>query len=216
MTESLSAGEPAASSCSCGAAVKFDGSTPAYRRILTSVIAINGAAFLAIAGGAALQGSVSLGANALDFLADAATYGISLAVIGRSAAVRSSAAMVKGASLAALALFILGYAIWRAASGAPPEGFVITGLGALGFFANGLAALLLVRHRQGDANVRSVWLCTRNDLIQSLVVAGTGVAVWLTASRWPDLIAGAVLAVVFLQSAWSILKQSREERKAAK
>ena len=61
-----------------------------------------------------------------------------------------------------------------------------------------------------------MWLCTRNDLIQSLVVAGTGVAVWLTASRWPDLIAGAVLAVVFLQSAWSILKQSREERKAAK
>ena len=63
-----------------------------------------------------------------------------------------------------------------------------------------LAALLLVRHREGDANVRSVWLCTRNDLIQSLVVAATGVAVWLTASRWPDLIAGAILAVVFLLS----------------
>ena len=166
-------------------------------------------------GGAALQGSASLGANALDFLADAATYGISMAVIGRSVAVRSGAAMVKGTSLAALALFILAYAVWRATSGAPPEGFVITGLGALGFFANALAALLLVRHREGDANVRSVWLCTRNDLIQSLVVAGTGLAVWLTASRWPDLIAGAILAVVFLQSAWSILKQSRAELKAA-
>ena len=95
-------------------------------------------------GSGALAGSQALQADALDFAADAATYGISLAVIGRSAAVRSSAAMVKGASLAALALFILGYAIWRAASGAPPEGFVITGLGALGFFANALAALLLV------------------------------------------------------------------------
>lgn len=215
MTDSLSSPEPAAAGCGCGAAVKVDGATPAYRRILMAVIAINGAAFLAIAGGAALQGSASLGANALDFLADAATYGISLAVIGRSVAVRSGAAIIKGASLAALALFILGYAIWRATSGAPPEGVVITGLGALGFFANALAALLLVRHREGDANVRSVWLCTRNDLIQSLVVAATGVAVWLTASRWPDLIAGAILAVVFLQSGWSIIRQSREELKAA-
>lgn len=119
MTDSLSSPEPAAAGCGCGAAVKFDGATPAYRRILMAVIAINGAAFLAIAGGAALQGSASLGANALDFLADAATYGISLAVIGRSVAVRSGAAIIKGASLAALALFILGYAIWRATSGRP-------------------------------------------------------------------------------------------------
>jgi Co/Zn/Cd efflux system component len=215
MTERPLSSEPAASGCGCGATVKFDGATPAYRRILMAVIAINGAAFLAIAGGAALQGSAALGANALDFLADAATYGISLAVIGRTVAVRSGAALVKGASLAALALFILGYAIWRATSGAPPEGFVITGLGALGFFANALAALLLVRHREGDANVRSVWLCTRNDLIQSVVVAATGVAVWLTASRWPDLIAGAVLALVFLQSAWLIIRQSRQELRAA-
>ena len=215
MTEHSPSSEPAASGCGCGAAVKFDGATPAYRRILMAVIAINGAAFVAIAGGAALQGSASLGANALDFLADAATYGISLAVIGRSVAMRSAAALVKGVTLVALALFVLGYAAWRAASGAPPEGFVITGLGALGFFANALAALLLVRHREGDANVRSVWLCTRNDLIQSLVVAATGLAVWLTASRWPDLIAGAVLAVVFLQSGWSIIRQSRAELRAA-
>jgi Co/Zn/Cd efflux system component len=215
MTERPLSSQPTASGCGCGATVKFDGATPAYRRILMAVIAINAAAFVAIAGGAALQGSASLGANALDFLADAATYGISLAVIGRSVAVRSGAALIKGGSLAALALFILGYAIWRATSGAPPEGFVITGLGALGFFANALAALLLVRHREGDANVRSVWLCTRNDLIQSLVVAATGGAVWLTGSRWPDLIAGGLLAAVFLQSAWSIIRQSRTELKAA-
>ena len=188
---------------------------PAYRRILMAVIAVNGAAFMAIASGASLQGSAPPGRQCARLPGRRATYGISLAVIGRSVAVRSGAAIIKGASLAALALFILGYAIWRATSGAPPEGVVITGLGALGFFANALAALLLVRHREGDANVRSVWLCTRNDLIQSVVVAGTGLAVWLTASRWPDLIAGAILAVVFLQSAWSILKQSRAELKAA-
>ena len=182
---------------------------------MIAVIAVNCAAFMAIASGVSLQGSAPPGRQCARLPGRRATYGISLAVIGRSVAVRSGAAMVKGTSLAALALFILAYAVWRATSGAPPEGFVITGLGALGFVANALAALLLVRHREGDANVRSVWLCTRNDLIQSLVVAATGLAVWLTASRWPDLIAGAILAVVFLHSAWSILKQSRDELKAA-
>ncbi|MDZ4112944.1 MAG: cation transporter [Brevundimonas subvibrioides] len=211
MTEPLISDPPAATGCGCGAAVKFDGASPAYRRILLSVIAINAAAFIAVAGGALLQGSAALGANALDFLADSATYAISLWVIGKSVRVRSGVALLKGASLGLLAVFILGFAIWRAVSGVPPEGTVITGLGLFGFFANAVAAFLLVRHREGDANVRSVWLCTRNDLIQSLVVAAAGGLVWLTASRWPDLIAGAVLAVVFLQSAWSIIRQSRRE-----
>jgi len=129
--------------------------------------------------------------------------------------VRSGAALLKGASLAIMALFVLGFAVWRAVSGAPPEGAVITGLGLLGFLANAVAALLLVRHRDGDANVRSVWLCTRNDLIESLVVAAAGGLVWLTASRWPDLIAGGVLALVFLQSAWSIVRQSQQELRDA-
>lgn len=202
--------EPSAG-CGCGAAVKFDGATPAYRRILWSVIAINALAFVALAGGAWLQGSAALGANALDFLADSATYAISLWAIGRSTRIRAGAALLKGASLGLLAAFILGFAIWRAVSGAPPEGAVISGLGLLGFVANGIAALLLVRHRDGDANVRSVWLCTRNDLIESLVVAAAGGLVWITASRWPDLIAGVILALVFLQSAWAIVRQSRDE-----
>lgn len=202
--------EPSAG-CGCGAAVKFDGATPAYRSILWSVIAINALAFVALAGGAWLQGSPALGANALDFLADSATYAISLWAIGRSTRVRAGAALLKGASLGLLAAFILGFAVWRAVSGAPPEGAVISGLGLLGFVANGVAALLLVRHRDGDANVRSVWLCTRNDLIESLVVAAAGGLVWITASRWPDLIAGVILALVFLQSAWAIIRQSRDE-----
>ena len=213
MTEPLIQDRPAAACC--GATVKFDGASPAYRRILLAVIAINAVAFAAVAGGALAQGSASLGANALDFLADSATYAISLWAIGKSVQVRSGAALLKGASLGLLAVFILGFAIWRAVSGAPPEGTVITGLGLFGFLANAVAALLLVRHRDGDANVRSVWLCTRNDLIESLVVAAAGGLVWLTASRWPDLIAGGILAAVFLQSAWAIVSQSRAELKAA-
>lgn len=199
-----------ASGC-CGATVKFDGSTPEYRRVLLWVIVINAVAFVAVISGSIAQGSAALGANALDFLADSATYAISLWAIGKSVKVRSSAALIKGASLAVLALSILAFALWRALTGAPPEGFVITGLGLFGFLANLIAALLLVRYREGDANVRSVWLCTRNDLIESLAVAGAGALVWLTGSRWPDLIGGVILAAVFLQSAYAIIQQSRQE-----
>ena len=206
--------KPCATSC-CGQSVVFDGASPAYRRILTAVIAINAAAFIAVALGSLSQGSAALAANALDFLADSATYAISLWVIGRSARTRAGAALLKGASLAVVAAAVLSFAIWRAMTGAPPQGNVITGLGVLGFLANLLAALLLVRFRDGDANVRSVWLCTRNDLIESLAVVVAGGLVWLTGSRWPDLITGVFLAGVFLQSAYVIVRQSQAELRAA-
>lgn len=202
--------------CGCTAAVEFDGATPAYRRILLAVIAINAIAFVALAGGAWVQGSASLAANSLDFLADSATYAISLWAIGKAVRIRAGAALLKGASLGLLAAGILVFAVWRAISGSPPEGEVITGLGLFGFAANAVAAVLLVRYREGDANVRSVWLCTRNDLVESLAVAGAGLLVWLTGSRWPDLAAGVILAGVFLQSAWSIVRQSRQELKAGR
>lgn len=199
----------------CGGTVKFDGASPAYRRVLALVIGINVVAFVAVGGGALVQGSAALGANALDFLADSATYAISLWAIGRSVQVRSGAALLKGASLGGLALAILGFAIWRAVTGAPIEGTVITGLGLFGFAANALAALLLIRFRNGDANVRSVWLCTRNDLVHSLAVAGAGGLVLITGSRWPDLVVGVMLAGLFLESAVSIVRQSRKELRAA-
>ena len=136
---------------------------PAYRRIMIAVIAVNCAAFMAIASGVSLQGSAPPGRQCAQLPGRRATYGISLAVIGRSVAVQSGAANGQGASLVALVLLFLSYAISRATSGAPSRG--ITGLG---FFANALAGLLLVSHCAGDANVRSLWLCARNDLTQSL------------------------------------------------
>ncbi|HCB76123.1 MAG: cation transporter [Brevundimonas aurantiaca] len=195
----------------CGSAVKFDGASPAYRRVLASVIAINLVGFGAVLIGSITQGSAALAANALDFLADSVTYAVSLCVIGRSVRVRATAALVKSASLAALGVGVLAFAAWRALTGAAPEGVVITGLGAFGFAANLLAAALLIRFRDGDANVRSVWLCTRNDLMHSLGVAAAGGLVWLTGSHWPDLVAGALLAAIFLHSAWSITRQALEE-----
>lgn len=205
---------PSAGGC-CGSDVVFDGASQAYRRALSAVIAINLAGFGVVAVGGWIANSAALAANALDFAADAATYGLSLWAIGRSAQVRSGAAFLKSASLALMATGILGLAVWRAATGAAPAGAAISGLGLFGAAANLLAALLLVRFREGDANVRSVWLCTRNDLIQCLAVAATGLAVTATGSRWPDLVVGVLLAAVFLRSAGQIAVQARAERRAA-
>jgi Co/Zn/Cd efflux system component len=182
--------------------------------VLVVVIGLNLVGFAALVIGGLMQGSTALAANALDFLADSATYAISLWAIGKSVRVRSGAATLKSFSLLAMAVSVLGYAIWRAMTGQPPEGSVITGLGLFGFAANLVAALLLVRYRDGDANVRSVWLCTRNDLVHSLGVAAAGGLVWLTGARWPDLVAGVLLGAVFLHSAVSILIQARQERRA--
>jgi len=214
MSESCST-KPVASGCGCGADVKFDGATPAYRRALAWVIGINLVGFAVVLIGGLAQGSASLSANALDFLADSATYAISLWAIGRSVAVRTGAALFKGLSLGVVALSVVGFAAWRAWTGAAPSGEAISALGLFGALANLIAAALLVRFRDGDANVRSVWLCTRNDLIQCLAVAATGLLVWLTGSRWPDLIVGVLLAAIFLQSAVSIIRQARTEQRAA-
>ncbi|WP_235536678.1 cation transporter [Phenylobacterium sp. Root700] len=208
--------ESPASGCGCGHAVVFDGASVGYRRALMGVIAINLVGFAVVAVGGLMAGSASLAANTLDFAADAATYALSLWAIGRSVQVRAGAALIKSASLAAMAAGILCFAIWRALSGATPEAGVISGLGLFGAAANLLAALLLVRYRNGDANVRSVWLCTRNDMIQCLAVAATGVAVGVTGSRWPDLLVGVLLAAVFLRSAWQITAQARQELREAK
>ena len=203
--------KPGAAGSCCGADVKFDGASPAYRRVLGVVIGLNLLGFVVVALGGLREGSTALSANALDFMADAVTYAISLWAIGRSVSTRSGAAMIKGASLAVLAALILGFAVWRSLTGAPPSGAVISGLGLFGAAVNLAAAGLLVRYRDGDANVRSVWLCTRNDLVECLAVAGAGGLVWLTGSRWPDLLAGIVLAAIFLQSAFSIVAQARRE-----
>jgi len=214
MSESCNSTPNTVAGCGCGAEVKFDGDTPAYRRALAWVIAINLLGFVVVLIGGLFQGSASLSANALDFLADSATYAISLWAIGRSVGVRTGAALFKGLSLAAVALSVVGFAAWRAWTGAAPSGEAISVLGLFGALANLVAAALLVRFRDGDANVRSVWLCTRNDLVQCLAVAATGLMVWWTGSRWPDLIVGVLLAAIFLQSAVSIIRQARTEHRA--
>jgi len=214
MMSSCSTEDKGATGCGCGSAVAFDGASAAYRRALTAVIALNLFAFGVVAIGSWFAASAALAGNTLDFGADAATYGISLWVIGRTVRTRAAVAMGKGAALAAMAAATLGFAGWRLVSGQAPDATAISSLGLFGAGANLLAALLLVRFRDGDANVRSVWLCTRNDLIQCLAVAATGLAVKVTGSRWPDLLVGVLLAAIFLRSAWQIMKQAAHERRS--
>jgi Co/Zn/Cd efflux system component len=193
----------------------FEGQSAAYRRALWVVIAINGAMFaLEVAAGAFAQ-SMALQADALDFLADTLTYAASLYVIGRSAPLRANVALIKGASLAVMGLGVLGLTLYRTVVLGAPDAFVMTGVGGLALASNLASVLLLLRYRNGDANVRSVWLCSRNDAIGNVaVIAAAGGVAW-TGTAWPDLIVAVAMASLFLHSATLILRQALRERRAA-
>lgn len=201
--------------CGCHGNPDFDGMDAGYRRVLWIVIAINAVMFAVETTAGHLAGSQALQADALDFLGDTLTYGLSLAVIGRSLRTRASAALLKGASLAAMGLWVLGATVMRMASGEPPAAEVMGVIGLLALAANLASVLLLMRYAEGDANVRSVWLCSRNDAIGNVAVLGASILVWLTASAWPDLIVALAMAGLFLRSARSILTQAWAEYRLA-
>ena len=157
----------------CGLPPAFDGASPTYKRVLAAVIAINLTGFAVVAVGSWLANSASLAANTLDFAADAATYGLSLWAIGKTVAVRSAAALVKGASLAVMALGILGFAIWRAVVGLPPQGVVITRLGLFGAATNLVAALLLIPQTALAAQVSALKVT-----VLSTMLAEPGLGEW--------------------------------------
>jgi Co/Zn/Cd efflux system component len=197
--------------CSCAAAT-FDGRSVAYRRVLWIVIGLNAAMFVVEVGAGYLARSQALQADALDFLGDAATYALTLLVIGRPAAWRANAALFKGASLGALALWIAGSTFWRAIQGGAPEPVTMSAVGALALTVNVTAALMLFRFRDGEANVRSVWLCSRNDAIGNVAVMLAGAGVWASDTAWPDLVVAAFMASLFLHSASRIVSQAIAER----
>ena len=189
----------------------FSGASPVYRRVLWTVIALNAGMFgVEVVAGAMAQ-STALWADSLDFAADAATYGLSLWAIGQAAGVRARIAALKGLSLAVMAVLVLGVALWRVVIQPVPEAATMGIIGFLALGANVASALLLWRWRDGDANVRSVWLCTRNDAVGNVAVMVAAGAVALTGTGWPDLIVAAGMAALFLSSSVSILRQSRQE-----
>lgn len=199
------------SACCCGGVPVFDGMSRRYKRILWTVIGINGAMFLTEMIAGQLAGSQALKADALDFLADTVTYGLSLAVIGASLRRRASAALLKGISLSAMALWVFGSTIYQTLVLGLPKAEVMGLIGVMALAANLTSVLLLLPYKDGDANVRSVWLCSRNDAIGNVIVMIAALAVWRTATAWPDIAVAAVMAGIFLTSSVQILRQAWTE-----
>lgn len=195
----------------CNTEPDFTGASPAYRRVLVAVIGINLAMFLTEMIAGVKGDSLALQADALDFLGDSATYAISLWVIGRPLSHRSLAALFKGLSLGALGLWVLAAACYRVFVLGEPSPIVMGVVGTLALAANVLSALLLLRYRNGDANVRSVWLCSRNDAIGNVAVLFAALGVSVTATAWPDLAVAAVMAGLFVSSAVKIVRQALGE-----
>lgn len=152
------------SACCSGPGPKFDGMSPGYRHTLWLVIMLNAVMFLVEIGAGALAGSQALKADALDFLGDALTYGISLWAIGKSLTVRSYAAIFKGLSLASMGLWVFGTTIYEVFVLQLPSAGIMGTVGLLALLANLVSVLLLMKYRNGDANVRSVWLCSRKGV----------------------------------------------------
>lgn len=202
--------------CGCSGNPVFDGVDRRYKHALWAVIVINAAMFLVEMTAGKLAGSQALQADALDFLGDALTYGLSLAVIGMSLKIRSTAALLKGASLLLMGLWVLGSTIHQVFVLGVPKAEIMGAVGVLALAANLASVLLLMRYKDGDANVRSVWLCSRNDAIGNIAVMFASFAVWITASSWPDLIVALVMAGLFLRSSHLILVQAWGEYNSAK
>ena len=195
--------------------VAFDGMSADYKRRLWTVIAINAVMFAVEMTAGHMAGSQALKADAFDFFGDALTYGISLAVIGSSLSVRANAALFKGASLLVMGLWVLGSTIYEVFVIGVPAAPIMGVIGFLALGANMASVLLLVAYKDGDANVRSVWLCSRNDAIGNVAVMFAALGVWGTATGWPDLIVAAIMASLFLSSAYQIIRQALDEKRQA-
>jgi Co/Zn/Cd efflux system component len=197
----------------CGSEAKFEGLSAEYKKRLWIVIPLNAIMFAVEMGAGHLAGSQALQADALDFLGDAMTYGISLAVIGASIKVRTTAALAKGLSLFLMGLWVFGSTVYHVFYVGVPEAEIMGAIGFLALLTNLTSVLLLVSYKDGDANVRSVWLCSRNDAIGNVAVMIAALGVWGTASGWPDLVVAAIMAGLFLSSAFQIVRQAIAERR---
>jgi cation diffusion facilitator family transporter len=195
----------------CGREAVFEGLSPDYKRRLWLVIGINAVMFLVEMGAGALAGSRALQADALDFLGDTFTYGITLAVIEAPLRTRALAAFIKGISLTLMGLWVLVSTAYYVLVIGVPRAEVMGVVGFLALAANFASVLILLRYKEGDANVRSVWVCSRNDAIGNIAVMIAAIGVWITASRWPDLIVAAIMAGIFVTSSAQILRRSIAE-----
>ncbi|MDG1582125.1 cation diffusion facilitator family transporter [Pseudomonas sp. GOM6] len=184
-----------------------------YRRILWIALLVNLVMFVVEIGAGLKAGSVSLLADSLDFLGDAANYAISLWVLGMALTWRARAAQFKALSMLLFGLAVLGAALWHWWQGAVPSAPTMGVVGTLALLANLGVAVLLYAYREGDSNMRSVWLCTRNDALGNLAVLAAALGVFGTGSAWPDLIVASIMASLAITAAIQVLRQADGELK---
>ena len=186
----------------------------AYKRVLCTVLAINAVMFAVEIAAGVVAGSASLQADALDFLGDAGNYVISLAVVGMALRYRALAALVKGMTMGIFGLWVVGTVIWHAIMGTVPEPITMGVVGVAALLANAVCAGLLYAHRDGDANMQSVWICSRNDVLGNLAVLLAALGVFGTGTGWPDLAVATIMAALALQGTWIVVRQARQELRA--
>jgi Co/Zn/Cd efflux system component len=197
--------------CCCGHGHDHRAASPDYRRILWVALAVNLAMFaVELVGGLAAQ-SASLLADSLDFLGDAANYGISLFVLGMALQWRARASLIKAASMGIFGLWVAGTTIQHAIAGTVPAAPVMGAVGALALAANLGVAVLLYRWRDGDSNMRSVWICTRNDAIGNLAVLAAAAGVFGLGAGWPDYVVAAIMSGLALTGAAQVTRQALGE-----
>jgi Co/Zn/Cd efflux system component len=179
------------------------------------VLAINVVMFAVEIGAGLAAGSASLQADALDFLGDAGNYTLSLFVVGMALRFRAAAAFAKGATMAAFGVWVIGMTVWHAVNGTLPGAVTMGAVGTAALLANAASFGLLWAYRAGDANMRSAWICTRNDVLGNLAVLFAALGVFGTGSGWPDLAVAATMAALALQGAGIVLRQSTMELRSA-
>lgn len=187
-----------------------------YRRVLWIALIVNAVMFAVELIGGVAAASVALQADAVDFFADAANYGVSLFVLGMSLRARALAAFVKGVAMAAFGLFVAGNAVLHAVAGRLPDAAPMGVIGALALAANVGVAMLLFRHRDGDANRQSVWLCTRNDAIGNVAVLIAASGVFATGTGWPDYAVAAVMAGLAIVAGMQVMRRATAELRREK
>jgi Co/Zn/Cd efflux system component len=195
----------------CGHGPDHGASSPAYRRVLWAALAVNLAMFAVEIGAGLAAQSASLLADSLDFLGDAANYGISLFVLGMALRWRAGASLLKAASMGLFGLWVAGTTVQHALAGTVPEAPVMGVVGALAFAANLGVAALLWRWRDGDSNMRSVWICTRNDAIGNLAVLAAAAGVFGSGSGWPDYVVAGVMSGLALIGAFQVTRHALAE-----
>jgi len=188
----------------------------AYRRVLWMVLAINAAMFAVEVIAGLVAGSAALQADALDFLGDAANYAISLLVAGMALRYRASAALAKGATMAAFGLWVITTVVWHAVHGTLPSALTMGTVGGAALVVNVASFGLLWAYRHGDANMRSAWICTRNDILGNLAVLLAALGVFGTGTGWPDIVVAAIMALLAIQGAALVIRQASAELRFGK